>query len=132
VAVFERSIDALGAKAVAREELADRDTERLRAIIEKKKRAGEDLVQSKEEVKPPEPDEDDDVDLLDTIRQSLQHTGDGHVPGRGRVAPSSDGSPSMTKSTRLASGKKKDLPVPKAAAAAKRRSKSRITRHESR
>ncbi len=46
IADFERVIDALHHRTLRTPELADRDTEELRALIEKKKRAGQDLVQT--------------------------------------------------------------------------------------
>ena len=44
VAVFERAIDSLAARTIARDELADRDARRLRALIDKKKRVRKDVI----------------------------------------------------------------------------------------
>jgi DNA end-binding protein Ku len=82
VAAFERAIDSLLKKALPREELVDQDTKRLRAIIEKKKRAGKDLIHTDHEAADADSEEDSgDIDLLATIRQSLRHVGKGHKNG---------------------------------------------------
>ncbi len=75
VAAFERSIDALFSKALPRGELADKATEALKALIAKKKRAGQDLIRSDHEVESVESDEEGEIDLLETIRRSLRHSG---------------------------------------------------------
>jgi DNA end-binding protein Ku len=76
VAAFERAIDALSKKALAQEELVDQDTKSLRAVIDKKKRSGKDLIRTDWEVADSDSEEDDgDIDLLATIRQSLRHAG---------------------------------------------------------
>jgi DNA end-binding protein Ku len=78
VSAFERAIDALSKKALPREELVDEDTRRLRAVIDKKKRAGKDLIRTDHEAVDADSEEDGDIDLLATIRQSLLHSGKGH------------------------------------------------------
>ena len=78
VSAFERAIDALSKKGLAREELVDQDTRRLRALIDKKKRAGKDLIRTDQEAVDVDSEEDGDIDLLATIRQSLRHEGRGH------------------------------------------------------
>jgi DNA end-binding protein Ku len=76
VSAFERAIDALSKTALAQGALVDEDTKRLRAVIDKKKRAGKDLIHIDREVADAETEEDDgDIDLLATIRQSLRHAG---------------------------------------------------------
>jgi DNA end-binding protein Ku len=76
VSAFERAIDALSKRALAPEELVDQDTKRLRAVIDKKKRAGKDLIRIDHEAADADSEEDDDdIDLLATIRQSLRHAG---------------------------------------------------------
>jgi DNA end-binding protein Ku len=78
VSAFERAIDALSRKALPREELVDEDTRRLRALIDKKKRAGKDLVRIDQEVADADSEDVGDIDLLATIRQSLRNSGKGH------------------------------------------------------
>jgi DNA end-binding protein Ku len=78
VSAFERAIDALSKEKLAREELVDQDTRRLRAVIDKKRRAGKDLIRTDHEAVDVDSEADGDVDLLATIRQSLRHTGKGH------------------------------------------------------
>jgi DNA end-binding protein Ku len=77
VSAFERAIVARSKKAVAREELVDEETRRLRALIDKKKRAGKDLIRTNHETVDVDSDESGDIDLLATIRQSLRHVGKG-------------------------------------------------------
>ena len=79
VATFERAIDALTAKTLPRDLLVDRDTAKLGAIIDKKKRAGKDVIRVTHEPRDAESEEDVEVDLLDTIRRSLRHATDEHV-----------------------------------------------------
>ena len=50
-------------------ELADRDDRTLRALINKKKRAGKDVLHTSHEDKNIDQDDGGDVDLLDVIRQ---------------------------------------------------------------
>ena len=65
-------------EALPREELVDQDTRRLRALIDKKKRAGKDLIRTDQEAVDVDSEEDGDIDLLATIRQSLRHEGRGN------------------------------------------------------
>jgi DNA end-binding protein Ku len=78
VSAFERAIDALSKEKLAREELVDQDTRRLRAVIDKKRRTGKDLIRTDHEPVDVNSEEDGDIDLLATIRQSLRHTGKGY------------------------------------------------------
>jgi DNA end-binding protein Ku len=71
VAIFERSIDALFRRELPQDALADVDTQKLRTIIAKKKRAGEDLIRLAHESDNGD-SEESDIDLLETIRQSLR------------------------------------------------------------
>ena len=80
VAAFERAIDALTAKTLPRAELSDADDRNLRAIIEKKQRAGKDPVHATDDAAGAEGDEGADVDLLETIRRSLQGATKGVLP----------------------------------------------------
>ena len=72
VAVFERAIDSLTARTIARDELADQDARRLRALIDKKKRVRKDVIRTTREDKDNDNNEAGEVDLLDVIRQSLR------------------------------------------------------------
>jgi DNA end-binding protein Ku len=74
VSAFGRSIDALFTKSLSRRELADKTTESLRAIIDKKKKAGRDLVRTDDPTDDVDSDSPDDVDLLKAIKRSLRHT----------------------------------------------------------
>ena len=75
VAAFERAIDALDrADHRARRACRPRTLEKLRALIEKKKRAGKDVVRVTQEDVDEENDDKGDVDLLEVIRQSLRPT----------------------------------------------------------
>jgi DNA end-binding protein Ku len=78
VSAFERAIDALSKETLAREELVDQDTRRLRAVIDKKRRTGKDSIRTDQEPVDVNSEEDGDIDLLATIRQSLRHTGKGY------------------------------------------------------
>jgi DNA end-binding protein Ku len=75
VRAFERSIKALSAKALSRDELADHDGRKLRALIDKKRRAGKNLIRVTHEAADADSEERGDVDLLDVIRRSLSHVG---------------------------------------------------------
>jgi non-homologous end joining protein Ku len=72
ISTFERAIDALSAKAVASSELVDKHTEALKAIIARKKKAGRDLVRAEDETKASAGEDDDEIDLLESIRRSLR------------------------------------------------------------
>ena len=86
VATFERSIEALRTKTLRHDLLADRDTSKLRAIIDKKKRAGKDVIRVTYESGDADSEEEVDVDLLDTIRRSLRHATHEHVSGPNRAS----------------------------------------------
>jgi DNA end-binding protein Ku len=115
VSRFERAISALSAKTIARSELADRDTQKLRALIEKKRRAGKDIVHSAAGAPEPESDGEADVDLLETIRRSLRNT-------KGRsVAPQANGTRDrITHRTSSRNGSGKTPAAARKAPAAKR------------
>jgi DNA end-binding protein Ku len=79
VVTFARAIDALSKKALASKELVDQDTHRLRAVVDKKRRAGKNLIRTDHESADADSEEGDgDIDLLATIRQSLRHSGKRH------------------------------------------------------
>jgi DNA end-binding protein Ku len=71
IAIFERSIDALFRRELPQDALADVDTQKLRAIIAKKRRAGKDLIRLAHESDNGD-SEEGEIDLLETIRQSLR------------------------------------------------------------
>ena len=87
VAAFERSIAALSTKTFSRTDLADKTAESLRALIEKKRKAGRDIVRIDQHSGEAEPEAAGDVDLLETIRRSLRQTRGN--PERLRASPSS-------------------------------------------
>jgi DNA end-binding protein Ku len=82
VAAFERSISALSAAAVSRDDLGDTDTRKLREIIARKQRAGRDIVRTNEEPEEDEAAAGADVDLLEAIRRSLRDAGKRRGPSR--------------------------------------------------
>jgi DNA end-binding protein Ku len=71
---FQRAIDALSAKTIARAALADPDTRRLRALIEKKHKAGKDIVHTGVAADGWESNGEAEVDILETIRRSLRRS----------------------------------------------------------
>jgi DNA end-binding protein Ku len=78
VSAFERSLGALSAHTLSRDILADQDTQKLRALIDKKKRAGKGLIRTTHESRNVDSEGQGDVDLLDVIRQSLRHASKKH------------------------------------------------------
>jgi DNA end-binding protein Ku len=79
VLAFERAIESMSAKALSLKELVDVDDRRLKAVIDKKHRAGKDLIHAEEWAEAGQSDRDGQVDLLETIRRSLRHTCQEHV-----------------------------------------------------
>jgi DNA end-binding protein Ku len=72
IAELERAIDALHHDNLRMADLADPDAEKLRSLIEHKKRAGEGLVETPAASDGDEAADSDDADLMETIRQSLR------------------------------------------------------------
>jgi DNA end-binding protein Ku len=72
VLAFEHSVSALHAGSLSRDELVDHDSLKLRKLIEKKKRAGKDLIHTDQEHEHLDSEDEADVDLLATIKQSLR------------------------------------------------------------
>jgi DNA end-binding protein Ku len=100
VSAFERSVRALSARALSRESLADVDNQKLKTIIGKKIRAGTDVIRMNSRHSNSAAPEEDDVDLLDTIRRSLRHV-DQRRATRSRPAKrSSNGKQSPRKTSR--------------------------------
>jgi DNA end-binding protein Ku len=74
VKAFEKAIDALSVRAIPAAELAGDDDEKLRAVIQKKAKAGRDVIQpeTNKQEQEADGDEEGDEDLLETIRKSLR------------------------------------------------------------
>ena len=104
VTAFTRAIDALEARSLPAADLNDVDTQKLKAIIARKLRAGKDVVQTTQETEAVDPDSEEDVDLLETIRMSLKQAGSGAVPRR-PAARSSGVTTRKPKTTKRAGGK---------------------------
>lgn len=66
---MRRAIASLGKQDVAMSELEDRNAERLLRIIERKRRKGEDVVET--EVAVEDEEEDDVIDLMDVLKRRL-------------------------------------------------------------
>jgi DNA end-binding protein Ku len=79
VSAFERSIAALHKKALSLDKLVDPDADKLKSLIARKKKNRKNLIESSERVEEDDSQNEDDVDLLDTIRQSLRHVDQRHV-----------------------------------------------------
>jgi DNA end-binding protein Ku len=92
VSAFEQSINALLSKTLPLRELADQATEALKAIIEKKRKAGRDLVRTDHEVDAGASDQEGEIDLLETIRQNLRRSGkQSNARPSGRPSPTRGG-----------------------------------------
>jgi DNA end-binding protein Ku len=90
VAAFKRSIASLSAKSLSRSDLADDTSEALRALIDKKRKAGRDVIHTGQHVSKTASDGDDQVDLLETIRRSLRQSR-GKTLKQYRTLPSHNG-----------------------------------------
>ena len=75
VSKFVQAIKKQSANELDDNELKDTYAERLKALAEKKRKSGDDVVEAKEyELTDVDvDDEDEEIDLLETIRQSLHH-----------------------------------------------------------
>jgi DNA end-binding protein Ku len=111
VSAFRRSIDALFAKTLSESELVDTTTESLRALIEKKKKTGRDLVRTDGQADKRDSDGNVDVDLLETIRRSLRHPGTNGAARYNKAGPS----------PRFAQARRKEGPAPRRKRARSRR-----------
>jgi DNA end-binding protein Ku len=74
VASFKRAIDAHSVDTFSPAGLGDKADASLRAIIEKKRKTGRDLLRPDREDSGSDPDSGGDIDLLETIRRSLRHS----------------------------------------------------------
>ena len=110
VAAFERSIDALSCPTISRTDLTDKATDVLRELIEKKIKAGKDLVRTDYEPDENHADAEEDVDLLETIRRSLRHSGNSSTSPHRTSVRSSKGL-HQTRNGRGAVGKPKKKPA---------------------
>jgi DNA end-binding protein Ku len=91
LSAFGRSVDDLFAKRLSRAELADKSTLALRAIIERKKKAGRDLVRADHEANDVDSDREHEVDLVATIRRSLRRANDHRATASKRTSTSRSG-----------------------------------------
>jgi DNA end-binding protein Ku len=100
VSAFERAVSALSAKTLSRESLADVDNQKLKAIIDKKIRSGTDVIRMNKRHSDVAAPEEDDVDLLDTIRRSLRHVNQRSTTRSHPAKRSSNGKQSRRKTSR--------------------------------
>ena len=100
VAAFERSVRALSAQALPRASLADVDNQKLKSIIEKKIRSRIDIIRMNKQSAKAAAQEEDDVDLLETIRRSLRHVDKRRVTRSRPAKRSSNGKQSPRKTSR--------------------------------
>jgi DNA end-binding protein Ku len=99
VAIFERSIEALFRRELPRDVLADVDTRKLRTIIAKKIKAGKDLIRVAHASDNGD-SEEGEIDLLETIRQSLRHADQARATQGTRAKPSTKAVRADTKQDR--------------------------------
>ena len=90
ISTFEKAVSALGSQTLSPDMLVDVTTRKLMAIIARKRKSGKELIHISERTADNAAPEEDEVDLLDTIRRSLRHVD--HRPfGRSQsVKPSAD------------------------------------------
>jgi DNA end-binding protein Ku len=94
---FEREIDKAAKPNVPASELADRRTEKLRALIESKRDRGKDVIQAPEVADDTqESDEPDAEDLFETIRKSLATAGKARASSGHSTTRSRSPTPSST------------------------------------
>jgi DNA end-binding protein Ku len=77
VRVIDKEIRAAAAGKLDSSELKDRDSERMMALIEKKKAAGEGVIHPPPDAEDEEDEEDDRkvIDIMDVLKRSLERTG---------------------------------------------------------
>jgi DNA end-binding protein Ku len=100
VSAFERAVSALSARVLPRDSLADVDNQKLKSIIEKKIRSRIDVIRMNNRSADVAAQEEDDVDLLDTIRRSLRHVDKRQVTRSRPAKHSSNGKQSPRKTSR--------------------------------
>ena len=83
-----RELEALEADRVEPGSLEDREARRLLELVRTKLGAGEDVVET---APPPEPDEDEPVDLMEVLKRSLQGKGPAGGNGTGKKSGSRGG-----------------------------------------
>jgi DNA end-binding protein Ku len=107
VAAFKRSIDALFARELPKDELVDKSTRTLMEIIQKKLKQGRELVRTTRQADDEEEGESEEpADLLETIRRSLHQT-NGRPKKRTTTAkPSRDGKHEERRPTHRSTRKK--------------------------
>jgi DNA end-binding protein Ku len=102
---FARAIDDLAKPGVAERELVDQRVERFRALVERKRKSGDDVVEvQQEEAALAAEEEPSEEDLFETIRRSLTETRERPASRRGstraRTAPRRDRTPSHRNAAR--------------------------------
>jgi DNA end-binding protein Ku len=100
VSAFERAVSALSARVLPRDSFADVDNQKLKSIIEKKIRSRIDVIRLNKCSADVAAQEEDDVDLLDTIRRSLRHVDKRKVTRSRPARRSSNGKQSPRKTSR--------------------------------
>jgi DNA end-binding protein Ku len=100
VSAFERAVSALSARVLPRDSFADVDNQKLKSIIEKKIRSRIDVIRMNKRSADVAAQEEDDVDLLDTIRRSLRHVDKRKVTRSRPARRSSNGKQSPRKTSR--------------------------------
>ena len=90
------------------------------AIIEKKRKAGRDLVRTELEPRETEAEPDEDIDLLETIRRSLRRAETRSTPGRRSALPATD-KPHATRKRKTRGGTVSPSSFPETASCAMKR-----------
>jgi DNA end-binding protein Ku len=104
---LEKAIAALSKEGLDEDDLADRSAERLRELVARKERTGEDVVSAPEGVDPPS--SDGVIDLMEVLKRSLQGRGTPRAPKTtGSRSKTSPGSSSKVSAARPRSAKAKN------------------------
>lgn len=109
---IEKSIDALARKTLDEAELEDHASERLLAIIEEKRKKGEDVVGAPE-VPADEEEEADVIDLMEVLKRSMKAAGAGggaRRSERARKASAGEDLEELTKQELYERAKELDIP----------------------
>jgi DNA end-binding protein Ku len=106
VRVIDKEIRAATAEKLDVDELTDKDSERLAALIEKKKAAGEGVIHP--EITPEDEDEEQDggkvIDIMEVLKRSLKRTGASEAKSK-----KDDSSPEPMSARELQRKSKKEL-----------------------
>jgi DNA end-binding protein Ku len=127
---LEKAIAALSKEGLDEGDLADRSAERLRELVARKERTGEDVVSAPEGVDPPP--SDGVIDLMEVLKRSLQGGGTARAPKTtGSGSKASSGSRSKTTGSRskasTGSGSKASSGRPRSAKAKNSRARAAKT-----